>query len=384
LGDAVAKATASAKTEVANLARALPKGVPATVFQTLLDSLNHNRISDQKEIASIRDVKLKAAEDRIAKLERDLASAAGASATQGGIAATSTGGFNFGSIAQGQYAGPAGANPLQSASPSLSALQQEMQDFKRELISIKADRDAAIVRFGALGFRNYADAQAYVLANLEAMNFGLIVDAYSVSLLVTKEIDGEANYLKKLETVKKLNLESALEANALIAFSAPVPDLFTEPGRGIIGQDDSAFLKYPTFKKFKKSLEQIKAALIRVKGGLRENISGALTTSSSPYNNAVLSVTEACSNLTALCEWIERTHESLEDYGMVTRKAWALTTRLSVAYFQAMNKVRTGIAISFNTSDRHKLAATVWYGVTRTQDIPNTNLRTTPRSLGST
>jgi ribosomal protein L7/L12 len=99
VGDAVAKATAAAKAEVANFGRALPKSVPATVFQTLLNRLNCNRIGDQKEIANIRDVKLKEAKNRIAKLESDLANAGGSLATQGVTGTTGTGGFNFGSIA---------------------------------------------------------------------------------------------------------------------------------------------------------------------------------------------------------------------------------------------------------------------------------------------
>ena len=159
------------------------------------------------------------------------------------------------------------------------------------------------------------------------LQFGLFADIYVVSLMVTKEIDGEDGFLKKLEEVRKLNLNSKPEATALVAFSSPVPDLFTQSGCGIYGCKECASSHFPKFFSWKEAgKEAIPHSIPVVKEGLINAINDFILSSSPVHKIMLLSMTESSSNLQALCEFLTSSTESLESFGLPTDQAWNLTT----------------------------------------------------------
>jgi hypothetical protein len=350
-------------------------------LQNCINMINVRFASDKKYTENLGNVEIPKCTNRIDILQKEIDQLKihVSNNTNVNLAGSSSGinlgagGFNMGAI--GTSVGSTSAalpSAAPAAAPSLSAFVQldaTVKTLKTEVLLLRADKDSLVVRFGALGFRQLADAQAYVSSSPGALNYGLIVDIYTICLLVTKEIDGEENFLTKLEKVAKLKLASPCEATVLSAFSSPIPELFTDAGHGIYGKNESAFSKYTTFKKWKEGVEIIKETITVVKEGLTKAIEGYISPASPAHSVMVLSVTEACSNLKDFCEWMTSTSESLETYGMSATQSWYLTTRLGEAYFRSLNRVRSGVSDSFETANQINMAGTVWYAVTRTLDI---------------
>ena len=100
--------------------------------------------------------------------------------------------------------------------------------------------------------------------------------------------------METLNKSYKLNLSSVRETGALLAFSAPIPSLLTEPGAGIRGRDDSSFSKFPTFKKWEeKGKDMIVSTVEHVKTGLEKGVDDHIPSSSPAYAVMKLSISES-------------------------------------------------------------------------------------------
>ena len=191
-----------------------------------------------------------------------------------------------------------------------------------------------------------------------------------MSLLVANEIGGQTDFLNQLEHISKLKLSTVRDSIALLAFSAPAPSLFTDPGSGFFGREESAFSKFKTWKTWKengKELIQEKVAIVKI--GLMEAVKSYVDKESPAHPKMMLSIVESCSALHALCDFVSSETESLEGFGMPMDKAFRLTTRLLTAFFFKCSQARVGVLDSFGTMDLVNLAATVWFGVAKTLDI---------------
>ena len=324
--------------EAAELKRFLTTNyVSGNIFQDFLNQLGAQISNDRLQGDTTARNEVRALKDKLSQLESQLTilSNNSVSSSTGG----STGGLGYNSFSFGP-------NPVTNQVPyipnpsdkgKLSSLEDKLLNLEKEFIRMKSDKDTTIVKFGALGFKELADAEAYITRVPGAMNFGLFVDIYVVCILVTKEIDGEIDFLKKLENVTKLNLNSLREATGMAAFSSPIPDLFTKAGGGLYGKNESAFSRYPSYQKWKESgKETIPEKLTSVKEGLLKAVTDYVPTDSPAHAIMTLSVSESCANLRAFCDFLTQTVESLESYGMPTQKAWNLGTRLGEAYFRAL------------------------------------------------
>ena len=49
------------------------------------------------------------------------------------------------------------------------------------------------------------------------------------------------DYCQKMQTAKRLGLDNTQEFEAHTAFKSPIPDLFTDDGKGMYGKNESAF-----------------------------------------------------------------------------------------------------------------------------------------------
>ena len=344
--------------------------VSGVAFQKFLDNLGVQLTHDRSEGDVSAREGLQKISDRLTLLESRLDSASaqlGGGVLRSQSSNISGTGFNFNTSVGIPLSSP---NPgVNLSGPNLSELEDKLSSLEKELFKMKSDKDTSIVKFGALGFKELSDAEAYVLSTEGAMNFGLFVDIYVVCILVTKEIDGESDFLKKLENVTKLNLNSLREATGMAAFSSPVPDLFTKAGGGLYGKNESAFSRYPSYQKWKEAgKETIPEKLTSVKERLLKAVNDYVPTTSPAHAIMTLSVSEPCANLRAFCDFLTQTVESIESYGMPTQKAWNLGTRLGEAYFRSLHKKRSGVSQSFNTKNISRIAAAVWFAVGHTLD----------------
>ena len=260
ISEAVSRAEDLVTTEAAKLKKfATDNFVPSSVFQHFLDRLGDQLTTDRSQGDAQARAELELVKNRLSLLENRSHSN---QTTQGNPQAFNLGRqVNFGissdpfGLSGNRTNSTSSTNPMvvPTSSGVLSHLEDKLCNIEKELLKIKSDKDSSIVKFGALGFKDMSDAEVYVMSTEGAMNFGLFVDIYVVCILVTKEIDGESDFLKKLENVTKLNLNSLREATGMAAFSSPVPDLFTKAGGGLYGQNESAFSRYPSYQKWKES-----------------------------------------------------------------------------------------------------------------------------------
>ena len=314
--------------------------VGSNVFQNFLDQLGDQLTKDRSKGDVPAREALQKVSDRLARVENRFASGTG------GVSFGSNPSLGLGGSLFSFNAGTASTStqvpPSFEVSLNLSKLEDKLARLEKELVKLKSDKDTSIVKFGALGFKELSEAEAYVVSTEGAMHFGLFVDIYVICILVTKEIDGESDFLKKLENVTKLNLNSLHEATGMAAFSSPVPDLFTKAGGGLYGKNESAFSHYPSYQKWKESgKETIPEKLTSVKEGLLKAVNDYVPTKSPAHAVMTLSASESCANLRAFCDFLTQTVESLESYGMPTQKAWNLGTRLGEAYFRSLHKNRS-------------------------------------------
>ena len=261
IAEAVTKAKEMLDDEINHVKKVIAENfVERDIFQRFLNNLDARLIRDSTTVSEISSNQIRPLQSKLDDLERRIAAlkvipsdSSGITMTNGdmctGYGAFGLGGFPTGSLAMP----PAVGRSTPDASAEILLLQDKILKLEKDFLKLKSDKDTTIVKFGALGFKELNDAQSYVSNTVGAMNFGLFVDIYVVCILVTKEIDGEIDFLKKLENVTKLNLNSLREATGMAAFSSPIPDLFTKAGGGLYGKNESAFSRYPSFQKWKES-----------------------------------------------------------------------------------------------------------------------------------
>jgi len=133
-----------------------------------------------------------------------------------------------------------------------------------DIATLSADKDMKIVRFGALGFRNIADTMAFVQKTPGSEKFELLTDIYQFTMLMQKEIHGEAKFLKLLRSLQDIGLKTVWEAMLIDAFSNPLPPLFHDPDKGIPTKDEPSFLRYNEYKQWKDQLELLHTTIITV------------------------------------------------------------------------------------------------------------------------
>jgi hypothetical protein len=212
-------------------------------------------------------------------------------------------------------------------------MQTEIDRLRKDVLKLQADKDSSMVYFASLGFRNLSDVTGWLTTTVGGAKLGLITDIYTLSLSVSKELFGEKEYFKKLEAVSKLDLDSVREATALVAFSSPVPDLFTEPGRGSYGRNESAFSRYPTVKKWRelghdKNIELLPSN----KSGMLRGVED-LVVPGDPRTVIVLAITEYVASPESFCAYLPSTHKSLTNTVCLSTRRGALPRVLASLTF---------------------------------------------------
>jgi hypothetical protein len=228
------------------------------------------------------------------------------------------------------------------------------------------------VKFGALHFRNMDDASSFVSAKPGTKHFGLYVDIYTVCGHVLFDMQGRTGYLSNLESIKKLNIGTVREALSMTAFVNPIPDLFHESGKGLVGINDSRFSKFKTWEEWKnRGKDVIPTKLVGVEYQLTQHVDTYIT---DPSLNALykLSITTSCAALTSFVNWLTKNTEELIQNDMKADKAWRLSTRLGDKVFREIFTVRAGVADGFEVTEgsdaKRAIQSSIWLHVSRTLD----------------
>ena len=224
------------------------------------------------------------------------------------------------------------------------------------------------MRFGSLNVSTFQDTGAWIALNPDAMKWGYLVNVYTICLLVEKVANGERDYYKKMQTVQKLELGSPREAEALVALSAPVPNLFTDSGKGMFGKKEFAFSQFPTFASFKAQTDRITRAITTVGSGMNNQIDMNVPSGSHIHRLLKLAVSLSCAFLKKYITWLTKSTEESLGAGLGAGPSWCLSTRLGESVFRTLNEVRTGVSNSFNTKNPKELAAIIWLTGGRTHD----------------
>eukprot|EP00980_Cylindrotheca_fusiformis_P027727 scaffold22529_cov73-Cylindrotheca_fusiformis.AAC.1 len=251
-------------------------------------------------------------------------------------------------------------------------LRSKVRDFE----SGEFDKGSGAVRYGSLGFRNELDAAAFVEENKSrgSLHVGFLFDIYLLSNLVFRMANGDPNFLKTTETINKLDLKSNRAAQALLAFSSPVPELFVDSANlesiwTITAKDKSYFNRVKTFAEWKKLRSRIKDDCNTVEGSTRRQLRSMypeVTPIRLLYENSII---ESVSCLNSLVDYMDDVIVDLTHVGMSEARAFALATRLGDAFFRECHKVRAAVADDLEAKNHIKLATTLWYAVTKTLDV---------------
>eukprot|EP00980_Cylindrotheca_fusiformis_P026913 scaffold18015_cov83-Cylindrotheca_fusiformis.AAC.1 len=297
----------------------------------------------------------------------------------------------FGSIPPLGTAPRSGFSTTSRASPShgfpdpevliskVEGLESAVVDLRAKFKDFEAgelDKGSGAVRYGSLGFRNEHDAAAFVEANKDkgSLHVGFLFDIYLLSNLVFRMANGDPNFLKLTETINKLNLKSNRAAQALLAFSSPVPELFVDSSNleniwSITAKDKSYFNRVKTYAEWKKLRSTIKTDCNTVEGATKRRLR-AIYPEVTPirllYENSII---ESVSCLNALVDYMEDVITDMTHVGMSEARAFAMATRLGDAFFRECHKVRAAVADDLEAKDHIKLATTLWYAVTKTIDV---------------
>eukprot|EP00980_Cylindrotheca_fusiformis_P020090 scaffold7168_cov98-Cylindrotheca_fusiformis.AAC.2 len=262
----------------------------------------------------------------------------------------------------------------------MEGLESAVVDLRAKLKDLEAgelDKGSGSVRYGSLGFRNEHDAAAFVEMNKNrgSLHVCFLFDIYLLSNLVFRMANGDPNFLKTTETINKLDLKSNRAAQALLAFSSPVPELFVDSSSleniwSITAKDKSYFNRVKTFAEWKKLRSAIKTHTNTVEGATKRRLRRSMYPELTPirllYENSII---ESVGCLNALVDYMDDVINDMTHVGMSEARAFAMATRLGDAFFRECHKVRAAVADDLEAKNHVKLATTLWYAVTKTLDV---------------
>eukprot|EP00980_Cylindrotheca_fusiformis_P031678 scaffold26780_cov147-Cylindrotheca_fusiformis.AAC.1 len=178
-----------------------------------------------------------------------------------------------------------------TVSQSLSDLRIEMDDLKASFVSMRAQitnlegrlnqdsTDMERIKFGGLGFENLDDAELFVVDQRKngSEQVGFLVDIYLLCNMIFRHVGGDYDFLKTSETINKLDLKSNRSAQALVAFQAPIPELFSDPTKSgdvwtQTAKDRSCFSRFKTLTEWNSGQLMIREKLGRVVTGTQEQL----------------------------------------------------------------------------------------------------------------
>ena len=195
----------------------------------------------------------------------------------------------------------------------------------------------------------------------------VFIDVYALCILVTREVNGEKDFFKKMQAVQKLDLANPQEGAALAAFKSAIPGLFTDSGKGMYGKNESAFSHFPNAKNWKNNCDWISHTVTTVGAGLNLQINMNIP-GSSPVNKLLkLAVSLSCAFLQKFISWITKSYDDSIEAGLPVESAWGLTTKLVECVFRMLNESRP-VSDLFSFGNPKQLASTIWLTVEKTHD----------------
>eukprot|EP00980_Cylindrotheca_fusiformis_P027009 scaffold18391_cov83-Cylindrotheca_fusiformis.AAC.2 len=282
----------------------------------------------------------------------------------------------------------ASTGPTQAMSTTLSDLVTAVEDLQAAMIQIRSKitsiearltqdtQETERIKFGGLGFENLDDAEVFVIEQKKngSEQVGFLIDVYLLCNMVFRHVGGDHDFLKTSETINKLDLKSNRAAQALVAFQAPIPELFNDPTKSDdvwtqTAKDRSYFSRFKTYADWTAAKTMIREKLGRVCTGTREQLVAKF-----PNSNRVRALYEHSLSESALClgnlmEFIDQTVYDMTAFGMSTARAYALGTRLGDAFFRECHKVRASVADDLEAKNPRQVATALWFAVSKTLDV---------------
>ena len=141
------------------------------------------------------------------------------------------------------------------------------------------------------------DAVAFVTANRESLHFGLFPDIYTLCEKIYNALTGQEGYLKQMETIKKLSLESPAEATALVAFGSAIPEHFSKHGYFPTTKKSSHFSRVDNHDAWDITKRRIEEMLAIQEQAMRQAIHNMIPSGSDIRRICELGVADWVSNL---------------------------------------------------------------------------------------
>ncbi len=183
----------------------------------------------------------------------------------------------------------------------------------------------------------------------------------------------DTKLLQDLERSKKLKLETAAEAKAMLSFEVKIPRLLHNESLTATRKGKSYLKKLATYEDWWDNgnglKERLAEELPSVEQGFMSQIDDRLTPGTLAHSVAMQAVTQSIAWIGELSRYIDETYDSLVWSGFSKASAWSLTTKLVHRIFSDIQAIRTGTLQSFKPDDIASTCYQVLWGVFKTHDV---------------
>ena len=279
--------------------------------------------------------------------------------------------------------------PVDTGAPDLADLLRAIDALTARLDKIEGNKDRTFPKFGGLVWKSIEDAVQFCVDNPVCVdNFGLMHDHVLIADLVWTEYFGKENFLKSITDLNKTKLKSVRNQIAVASFGNAVPKLYSDNCEPVTTQNQSSFSKFPKANMFTDDkVEQYERKCNIIQKSRKAQIEQHFRDRTSlGYTLCMLSLVTACAAFKEFNTWMAASFCLFQGHGMSDAKAWAITTRLGIRYFNEISEHRITARDGFVLDDMQATAAsylyTCLYSLTVTEEFRSSHFKDHP-SVGN-
>ena len=184
-----------------------------------------------------------------------------------------------------------------------------------------------------------------------------------ITNLVHIKYHGDTSFLKSITNLNKTQLGTTCNQTAVASFGAAVPRLYSDNSNPTTTQGQSLFSKFPKASLFSNNtVEGYKRKCNIIQASQTKQIEQAFPNKQLPgYTLYMLSLVTACVAFKEFNTWMAASLCLFQGHRVRDVKAWALTTRLGIRYFNKISEHCITARDGFVLNNMQAMAATYFY-----------------------
>ena len=225
--------------------------------------------------------------------------------------------------------GPGGSNvDQQKMEEGFREVFERITNLDKAMKEAKSENSPGVVKFGSLGISSLKEADAWVDANIDSASVGLIIDPHTLMENLNASISG-GDFLKKFETIYKLQIETLSQGYAMSSFERAVPKILCTGQAKVIKSPASFFDKVTTWEDWcypdTGHLATIREHMSNFVSSHRAAIDSNLEAGKAGHTTAMLSLTASESIVEGLFTFMDEYMKHLTTAKFDVRRAFHLS-----------------------------------------------------------